>query len=406
MTTSLATTARQLAQWASRLVPTEDDLRLAQNALTDTIAVTLAAKTHPIARIASPLPAGARWSTLGHVLDFDDVHLESTTHISVVIVPAVLATGGDASAYLGGAGVMARLGTALGWGHYSLGWHATCTAGAPAAAVAAGLSLGLDVDQLATAIALAIPCAGGVQTAFGTYAKPLQVGLATQAGIQAAQLARAGATANDAALDSWIELVGGRKPTIGWEASAVPGGLAIKLFPCCYAMQRPIAAVRMIAGRLPNDLSEIGHIVVTTPQSGIKPLIHDAPDTGLEGKFSLQYAVATAILDSYPGFDSFGDEAVSRESARVLMDKIDIEVIPGGTGLLDGCTSITIVTNRGVTIQTELAVPPGAPTRPPTATELLEKAGACGIAELPPLTWASAVELLDTTFPQARTTVS
>ena len=28
---------------------------------------------------------------------------------------------------------MARLGSALGWRHYSAGWHATCTAGAPAA---------------------------------------------------------------------------------------------------------------------------------------------------------------------------------------------------------------------------------------------------------------------------------
>ena len=26
---------------------------------------------------------------------------------------------------------MARLGTALGWPHYSAGWHATCTAGRP-----------------------------------------------------------------------------------------------------------------------------------------------------------------------------------------------------------------------------------------------------------------------------------
>ena len=106
----------------------------------------------------------------------------STAHISVVCVPATLATGGDDTAYLAGAGVMARLGTALGWAHYTRGWHVTCTAGAPAAAVAASVALGLTVEQTTHAIALAVPQAGGVQRAFGTDAKALQVGLAADAG--------------------------------------------------------------------------------------------------------------------------------------------------------------------------------------------------------------------------------
>ena len=41
---------------------------------------------------------------LAHVLDFDDLHMESTSHVSAVCVPAVLAAGGDAHAYLAGAG--------------------------------------------------------------------------------------------------------------------------------------------------------------------------------------------------------------------------------------------------------------------------------------------------------------
>ena len=85
--------------------------------------------------------------------------MESTAHISAVCIPAALKAGGGARAYLAGAGVMARLGIALGWEHYQRGWHATCTAGAPAAAVAAGVAAGLDADGLATAIALAVPAA-------------------------------------------------------------------------------------------------------------------------------------------------------------------------------------------------------------------------------------------------------
>ena len=104
---------------------------------------------------------------------------------------------------------MARLGNALGWPHYSAGWHATCTAGAPAAAAGAAVALGLAADQIATAMALAVPGAGGVQRAFGTDAKSLQVGFAVDTGIRAATLAAAGAQADPAALDEWLSLVGG-----------------------------------------------------------------------------------------------------------------------------------------------------------------------------------------------------
>ena len=103
-----------------------------------TVGVMFAARAHPLRGVFRRLGEPGRWAALAHVLDYDDLHLPSTTHVSAVCVPAALASSangaGDERAYLAGAGVMARLGTALGWRHYSAGWHATCTAGAPAAA--------------------------------------------------------------------------------------------------------------------------------------------------------------------------------------------------------------------------------------------------------------------------------
>lgn len=181
-------TALALAEWAHTLRPDPADLELAGRSLRDTVAVALAASDHPVTQLAAGLPDGARWAVAAHVLDFDDLHMESTTHISALCVPAALATGGGARGYLAAAGVMARLGTALGWPHYSAGWHATCTAGAPACAAGAAVALGLDPERIATAIALAIPGAGGVQRAFGTDAKSLQAGFAVDAGLRAAAL--------------------------------------------------------------------------------------------------------------------------------------------------------------------------------------------------------------------------
>src|SRR4051794_9559670 len=101
--------ARVLADWAAHFQPTAADLALADRALVDVVAVALAAREDPICSVVEVLPEAARWAAFGHVLDFDDLHMPSTTHISVVCVPVALASGGDARAYLAGAGVMARL---------------------------------------------------------------------------------------------------------------------------------------------------------------------------------------------------------------------------------------------------------------------------------------------------------
>jgi 2-methylcitrate dehydratase PrpD len=372
----MTSTAEALGRWAHDLAPTAGDLALAQRSLADTVAVTLAARAHPVTKIAASLSEAGRWATACHVLDFDDLHMPSTTHISAVCVPTALATGGGARAYLAAAGVMARLGTALGWPHYSAGWHATCTAGAPASAAGAAVAMGLSGREIATAIALAVPAAGGVQRAFGTDAKSLQVGFAVEAGIRAANLAAAGASADDTALDEWMPLVGGDPGRVDLTGPAVPAGLAIKIYPCCYALQRPISALAALADRARVDAADVQRIELRTPAATVVPLIHHRPDTGLQGKFSLEYAAAAALLDGYPGFASFTDEAVQRDAARRLVSLVCAELLPGGDGLLDGELQATIQTGNGA-VHAVLQYPPGSPARPPSPDQLGAKIADC-----------------------------
>jgi 2-methylcitrate dehydratase PrpD len=394
--------ADDLARWAVELDPAPDDLALAGRSLRDTVAVTLAAREDPVGKLTASLPEAARWAALGHVLDFDDLHMESTTHISVVCVPTVLAAGGDARAYLAAAGVMARLGMALGWDHYSSGWHATCTAGAPAAAAGAAVALGLDAEGVARAMALAIPAAGGVQRAFGTSGKSLQVGFAADAGLRAARLAAAGATADPTALDQWLGLVGGRADRLDLSGPAVPGGLAIKIYPCCYAMQRPIAAMRDLTDLTDVTPDSVDRITITTQEGTILPLIHHRPDTGLQGKFSLEYALAAAVLDEHPGFAAFTDDAVRRDAARELVERVDVTTEDGGDWLLAGDATVGVRLRDGSTRTTTLKLPPGSPGRPPTDTELAAKLTDC-VGDLAPvvsaLTWTDAPDLLRAQLP-------
>lgn len=410
----MSTIAEALAGWATSLEPEADDLALARRSLLDTVAVAVAAGGggHRDPAVASallePLGEAGRWAVLAHVLDFDDLHLPSTTHVSAVCVPVALSCGGGARAYLAGAGVMARLGTSLGWPHYRAGWHATCTAGAYGAAVAAASALGLDAERTAIALALAVPAAGGVQRAFGTSAKALQVGFAADAGVRAAQLAAAGASADPAALDQWLGLVGRREgaaetvdPGLAYSSGpAVPGGLAIKLHPCCYALQRPIAAVRELRERNPEvDPAQVRRISVRTPASALQPLIHHRPATGLEGKFSLEYAVAAALLDDWPDFESFGDAGVRRPEARRLVEAVEVVAAPGGDGLLDGEVEIEVACEDGAAHRAAVALPAGAPERPPSDAELGAKVRACAAyaetpTDLAALTWRTAAPYL------------
>jgi 2-methylcitrate dehydratase PrpD len=384
--------ARDLSSWACDLRPDDQDLALADRSLLDAVAVAVAARAEPVVRAARGLPEAARWAVAGHALDFDDLHMGSTAHVSVVCVPTALATGGGARSYLAAAGVMARLGEALGWEHYTAGWHATCTAGAPAAAVGAGVALGLDAERLAVALALAIPAAGGVQRAFGTDGKSLQVGFAVDAGIRAARLAAAGATADVGAVEQWLALVGGDPARLRLDGPAVPGGLAVKLFPCCYALQRPIDA---LAGRrLPAGT--VTRIALRTPESAVTPLIHHDPETGLEGKFSIEYAAATTLLDGYPGLASFTDEAVRRPEARRLVKLVELNLSEGGDGLLAGELEAEVYAGDEVH-RTRSRRPPGSPERPPEPSDLRRKIEDClsGTAVDPDdITWPSAAGVL------------
>jgi len=423
--------AARLAQWAHDLQPGPADRELAAAALRDTIAVALAARDHPVTRLAAGLADGPRWAVGAHVLDFDDLHMPSTTHISAVCVPAALAAGGGERAYLAAAGVMARLGTILGWPHYRAGWHITCTAGAPAAAAGAAVALGLPPEAIATAIALAVPGAGGVQRAFGTDAKSLQVGFAVDTGIRAARLAAAGAQADPAALDQWLALVGGAAVPAGGETAdgvsadgvsaghraadgsvrgsgaagdptaagdpAVPGGLAVKIYPCCYALQRPISTLAELAADAGLDPADVRQIVLRTPEATVAPLIHHRPDTGLRGKFSLEYGAAAALLDRYPGFDSFTDAAVRRPAARRLAAMVETSLQPGGSWLLDGTLTAEVRTAGGAVLRASQQYPPGSPGRPASSGQLRAKLADCtaGLATHPDdWNWDSAAGLL------------
>jgi 2-methylcitrate dehydratase PrpD len=192
--------------------------------------------------------------------------------------------------------------------------------------------------------------------------------------VRAAELAALGASADPTAFDEWLELLGGDPAVLERslaDPEIVPGGLAVKLYPCCYASQRPIAAVVQL---LPIDPVGVRTIQVDAPASAFVPLIHARPATGLESKFSLEYATAAALLDGPPGLGSFTDEAVARPEAGSLVERVRATATCPGEGLLDGELVVTVTSADGTAARSAVRRPPGFP---PKRDELRRKAEDC-----------------------------
>ena len=117
---------------------------------------------------------------------------------------------------------------------------------------------------------------------------------------------------------------------------------------------------------LSADPAAIRRIVLRTPEATVLPLIHHRPQDGLQGKFSLEYAAAAALLDTYAGFGSFTDEAVRRDEARRLVGLVETKLDPGGDWLLDGELEAEVHTADGAVLRARQQYPPGSPARPPT----------------------------------------
>ena len=327
-----ATIALSLADWAGVAIAGQDE----------PVAAILR-RHHPPRRRGAASVVGGGWldppaaalvnGTTSHALDYDDTHFAHIGHTSVVIVPAALAVaeseGRDGEALLQamliGAEAAIRVGLWLGRGHYQAGFHQTATAGAFGATLAAARLMRLGPGQSETALGLVASMAGGLKAQFGTMAKPLHAGLAARAGVEAAQLARAGLSANPAALDGPQGFGATHAGMAG--AGAFDGlgrdwlvqGISPKFHACCHgthAMLEALGQVEVAAG-------DIAQVEIRTHPRWLGVCNIERPATGLEVKFSYAHLAAmrlaghdTAALEVFSD-DLAADPALGRLAARV-----------------------------------------------------------------------------------------
>lgn len=392
-----------------------DVMDAARDAVIDTLGVALIGGLDEVGEIAlryvrdlEAKPQARIWGThvattmaeaafvngvFGHALDFDDVHASVHGHPSTTIVPAAIAAGevagssGDAllAAYAVGLEVGGKLGIALGNGHYHRGWHATATTGVFASAAAAGRLLGLNVAQMRHALGLAASQASGLLRNFGTMTKPFHAGHAARCAVQSALLARAGFTAETSIFDgkgSYFDTYaekdgqpfGPLVDRLGQPWEAIAPGISYKRWPCCYCNHRPIGVLLAMIADHGIRGADVQAVEIGFPPGTDTALIHTNPQTGLEGKFSIEYVAAATLLDGKVGIDTFNDVMVQRPEVRALMKKVrryrveDPKMYSGAIGYND----VTVRTSEGEYKRRENRAP-GSPDWPLTAAERDEK---------------------------------
>src|SRR6202171_5623378 len=121
----------------------------------------------------TPAVAALLNGALGHSLDFDDTHADSSLHASAPVVPAAFAVGEMVgasgrdvlTAIVAGYEVCCRLGNALDpTSHYARGFHPTATAGTFGAAAAAAKLLRLSTAEIIAAFGVpGRPAAGSAR---------------------------------------------------------------------------------------------------------------------------------------------------------------------------------------------------------------------------------------------------
>ncbi|GGE46170.1 hypothetical protein GCM10011360_36820 [Primorskyibacter flagellatus] len=389
---------------------------LARRALLDTMACAIGGSGEPASRAALTLategPQGrARvWATghrattelaafangvSGHVLDFDDVTAPMRGHPSIALLPALIAVAEERvltmdrvdRAYAVGFELICRFSHAAADGHYARGWHTTPTIGGLGAVAALAHLLGLSETQTRHAFGLALTQLAGTRGNFGSMAKSVQAGQASRAALFAVRLAELGFDAADDSLDGdqgFLTLYtnesgfGDHLEGLGTgEPELLRSGIEVKKYPLCYATHRAVDGLLDLMKETPGlTLASVVSARIHGSPRAFVPLIHSRPRTGLEGKFSMEYAVAAALSDGEITLASFTDDRVQRPEVQAAFDRITVSADTEGS-LLPRWTDISLTLADGRILTKRVEVLRGSADHPLTEAELMAKVADC-----------------------------
>ena len=352
----------------------------------------------------NPPAAAFANGVFGHCLDYE-IQGFPPTHGTSSCLPAALAlaehhhaSGKDViTAYTLGWEVQGRL-RAASAPATAPAYHPPGLVGPLGGAAAASKAVGLDGVQTLMALGIAASRTGGLTANTGTMVKSTHPGNAARMGAEAAILAGMGYTASEEVLESPVgyaaALFGG---SFDWEVATgslgaswrlTDPGFDIKRFPAQVYMQNVIEAALNL--REENGLEGDAIEQVTIRRRG-RGHSGPVPRSGLDGKFSVEYCAAAALLDGQVGIDTFTDERRFAPDMEDMMGRISVE--PEGPE--SGATLATALLKNGNTVSAECSAFRGSARNPMSREERLVKVRDCFTRALSASDTERALEMLE-----------
>jgi 2-methylcitrate dehydratase PrpD len=405
----------------------QEAINIAKNGIRDCIGVAVAGANEPIAKIltkyakeigakgeAGVICGGfkttvdlAAWvnGAIGHDLDYDDSFpnlIGFNFHPTVVTLPPVLTlaekhelSGKDLlTAYICGVEIEFVLGEGIGKYISELGWHPTPIIGVIGAAVASAKILKLNASETKMAIGIASSLAGGLMRNTGSMTKPMHAGYAARNGVIAAQLTKSGFTSNQNILEErfgFCDLFSGSRVSsltdqvqrLGQDWKIISKGISFKPYPCCRGSHSSIDAALYLREKYKIHPDDIETVTCRTSPSIPQLLPFHRPQKGSEGKFSLEYCVATSFLRGKPRIEDFSDERVNDPKVQTLLSKVNYLHPEGWVEGPDLMQEVAIKLKNGEQYSCKVSLPKGEPENPMTNDELMEKFRNCVEEVLP-----------------------
>ncbi|GAA2793300.1 MmgE/PrpD family protein [Crossiella cryophila] len=326
---------------------------------------------------------------LAYYCDIESHHPAANVHAIAVIGPAALAVGERQhasgvevlAAIVAGVDIAARVSYALGpAAQYARGFHPTTVAGTLGSAVAAGLLLRLDNDSFRNALGLAGTSAGGLLSWVDDpteQSRPLNIGLAAQAGVQAALLAATG-------FRGPADILGGKYPfgkafTGQWDQHALLEGIGTRheitrLFfkrnACCVFIPASLDALLDIMATESLSPQDIAKIAIRAPESSYQVI-----DNNPLRSHSVQYVLAVAAHQGHVTFADILTDRGADPDIDALAQKITITGDPGFDRQAHQSIGSTVhlTTSTGAVHHREVEHPLGSHRNPLSTQDLADK---------------------------------
>lgn len=277
-----------------------------------------------------------------HSLDFDDVSLSTIGHPSVVIAPVCFALSENLNlggkdmilAYALASEVMHKLALCTMPEVSQNGWHTTSVFGVFGAVVAAAVLKRSSKSEIISALGIAASKASGVRANFGTSVKAYYAGMACFNGIDSLLLAGCGLSSSPYSfegVDGFMQTFGGIYEgevdlKFGDTWDLLQNGLVFKRYPSCSGAHPAIDLALEMGPKYGLNFRDIKRIDVGCSLLAPKELNCEFPTDALQAKFSMRYAIASALFYGGAGLGEYTNEKVADPQIQEFMRKIYVSV--------------------------------------------------------------------------------